>query len=222
MDNIEIIPAVLETKFIKIQEKLKKLEPYFDKVQIDIGDGKFVSDKFGCIDKLREFKTKILIEVHLMTEKPWEDLEFLKNENIKKITFHYESFLRIPKKTRSFAINNLIKRIKEMGMKVGIAINPETGTGFIADYLERIDEVLLLSVVPGKQGQKFEEEVLSKVRLLRNIKEDLTVGVDGGISDKNIEKIIDTGINKAYIGSFLWKEGSLESLLRKLKIEQQT
>ena len=219
MDNIEIIPAILETKFVKIQDKLKKLEPYFNKVQVDIGDGKFVPDEFGCIKDLRELETKTLTEVHLMTEKPWEDLEYLKNKNIKKITFHYESFLRIPKKTRSFAINNLIKRIKEMGMKVGVAINPETGTGLIADYLERIDEVLLLSVVPGKQGQKFEEDVLSKVHLLRNIKEDLAVGIDGGISDKNIEKIIDVGIDRAYVGSFLWKGDSLESTLKKLSKE---
>jgi ribulose-phosphate 3-epimerase len=219
---MEIIPAILEKNIKKLEEKLKKLEPYFNKVQVDIGDGEFVSDEFGCINQIKKLETKMSLEVHLMTNKPWENLEQIKGRNLYKtlgqVVFHYESFLSIPKKTRSFAINNLIKRIRGIGknVKVGIAINPETNPGSISEYLGRIDEVLLLAVTPGKQGQKFQDNILFKVNYLKNIKKDLIIGVDGGVNDENIKKIISLGIEKIYVGSFLWKQDSLEDAIKKL------
>jgi len=212
---MEIIPAILETEFSEIQNKIEKSKKHFKTIQIDLGDGKFVESEFGQLKKIKDIKSEIDLEIHLMTEEPWKDLEYLRNGKIKKITFHYESFLSIPKKTRPFAINNLIKQVKELGLKVGIAINPETRPGAIADYLERIDEALLLSVEPGQQGQKFVEDVILKASFLKNFKEDLIVGIDGGVSDENIKKIAEAKIDKVYVGSFLWKD-DLESALKKL------
>ena len=77
-----IIPAILESDFKVIQSKIKKIEGIFDAVQIDIGDGKFVSDEFGCLSEINTIETNLSLEIHLMTEKPWDKLEFLKNKKI--------------------------------------------------------------------------------------------------------------------------------------------
>ncbi len=210
---IEIIPAILEKSFQNIQAKIKELEPFFEKAQIDIGDGSFVPDKFGCINKLTSLGAKLRLEAHLMVKKPWQYIEKLHKAGFSKITFHYEAFYGTPKKTRAFAVNNLIKAIKKQGgAKAAIAIDPETSPANITQYLNRLDEVLLLGVTPGKQGQKFDLSVLQKINYIKNFREDIRIGIDGGVNDKNIKQIISAGADRAYIGSFLWSKGLNESM----------
>jgi len=218
MATIEIIPAILEKDFVEIKKKIKKLEPYFKKVQIDFGDGEFVSKKFGYIEKFEKIETKLALEAHIMIEKPWKIVSDLTSFGFRKITFHYEAFYEIKKKTRVFTVNNLIKRIKNQNMEVGIAINPETSPSHIVEYLNRIDEVLLLGVNPGKQGQKFNSRVLEKVNFLKNLRKNIKIGIDGGVNNINIKKITEAGIDRAYIGSFLWKEKNIEKAIQELKI----
>ncbi|TRZ80894.1 hypothetical protein D4R86_03525 [bacterium] len=218
MATVEIIPAILEKDFIEIKKKIKKLEPYFKKVQIDFGDERFVPDKLGCVEKFEEIKTKLKLEAHIMVEKPWKMIADLVNPGFKKITFHYEAFYKAKKKTRAFAINNLIKKIKDRNIEVGIAINPETSPSHIVEYLNRIDEILLLGVNPGKQGRKFEAKVLEKVNFLKNFKKDIKIGIDGGVNNKNIKEIAEAGIDRVYIGSFLWKEKNIKKIVQELKV----
>jgi len=180
------------------------------------------------LDGFKKISTDIDIEAHIMVEKPWTVVDQLKELGFKKIIFHYESFLSVKKKTRGFAINNLIKKITlrqgsgQEGTKnrveVGIAINPETSPSHIIDYLPRIDEVLLLSVNPGKKGQSFQADVLTKINFLKNLKKDLIIGVDGGVNDESIKTIIRAGADRVYVNSFLWKEKSLENAIKKLQI----
>ncbi len=217
MAKIEIIPAILEKNFSEIKKKMKKLEPYFKKVQVDFGDGKFVSDSFGCIEKFEKIETTLKLEAHIMVEKPWKIIANLISLGFRKITFHYEAFYEIKKKTRAFALNNLIKRIKNQKVKVGIAIKPETPPSHIVEYLSRIDEVLFLGVNPGKQGQKFNARVLEKVNFLKNFKENIKIGVDGGANESNIKEIVEAGVDRVYVGSFLWKEKSIKGVIKKLK-----
>jgi ribulose-phosphate 3-epimerase len=203
---MEIIPAILEKNFSKIKKKVEKIEPYFKKAQIDFGDGLFVLEKSGDLENFDKTSANVDLEAHIMIEKPWIAVDRLKELGFKKITFHYESFLNVKKKTREFAINNLIKGIKAHGMNVGVAINPETSPSHIVDYLPRIDEVLLLAVNPGSQGQKFKEEILAKINYLKNLRKDLIIGIDGGVNDKSILAIIEAGADKVYVNSFLWKQ----------------
>jgi len=217
---MEIIPAILEKKQEEIEKKIQLIEPYFKKVQIDFGDGKFVSEKFGKIENFKKIKTDIQLEAHLMIEEPWKVVDQLKKLGFSKITFHYEAFYGVKKKTRGFAINNLIKGIRGIkgtqgineGVEVGIAINPETSPSQIVDYLPRIDEVLLLAVNPGKQGQTFQADVLTKVNFLKNFRSDLKIGIDGGVNEKNIKSIIDVGTDRVYLWSYLWKQPLNESV----------
>jgi ribulose-phosphate 3-epimerase len=231
---MEIIPAILEKNFSEIEKKIKKLESYFKKVQIDFGDGLFVKEKSGDIENFKKISTNIDIEAHIMVEKPWTVIDRLKELGFKRITFHYESFLEVKKKTRGFAINNLIKGIQgirgtqgitlrqgsgqEGKIEVGIAINPETDPSHIVDFLPRIDEVLLLAVNPGKKGQSFQPDVLTKINFLKNFRKDLIVGVDGGVNDASVKTIIGAGADKVYVNSFLWKEKSLEDAIKKIQI----
>jgi len=227
---MEIIPAILEKNFSEIEKKIKKLEPYFKKAQIDFGDGLFVQEKSGDLDGFKKISINIDLEAHIMIEKPWTVIDQLKELGFKKIIFHYESFLSVKKKTRGFAINNLIKGIKKEiqgtrgkqgingNIEVGIAINPETDPSHIIDYLPRIDEVLLLSVNPGQKGQSFQSDVLTKINFLKNLKKDLIVGIDGGVNDKSIEAITKAGADQVYVNSFLWKEKSLKDAIKKLQI----
>jgi ribulose-phosphate 3-epimerase len=223
---MEIIPAILEKNFSEIEKKIKKLGPYFKKVQIDFGDGLFVKEKSGDLDGFNKISTDIDLEAHIMIENPWTAINQLKELGFKKIIFHYESFLSVKKKTRGFAINNIIKGIQGVRgaqgingkIEVGIALNPETDPSHIIDYLPRIDEVLLLSVNPGEKGQSFQADVLTKINFLKNFRKDLIVGVDGGVNDKSIEEIVRAGADRVYVNSFLWKEKSLEDAIKKLQI----
>jgi ribulose-phosphate 3-epimerase len=203
---MEIIPAILETDFKELQSKIKKAESHFKRAQIDVGDGIFVPDKFGCLNKITQLKTEMELEFHLMVAQPWKIIEQLKNSQLRKVSFHYESFFSVPKKNRTFAINNLINSLKKNNYQVAIALNPSTNPSFIYDFLEKIDEVLILGVTPGKQGQKFQEVVLRKVQFLKNLQNNLYIGIDGGVNDKNIQKIVQTQVDRIYIGSFLWKD----------------
>ena len=140
-------------------------------------------------------------DVHLMTFNPDLDLIKYKEAGADQITFHYES---VEKDT----IVELIKKIKDLGMKVGISIKPTTNVEDIKEYLEYLDLVLVMSVEPGKGGQKFMQASIEKIRWLKENRKNnkYLISVDGGINDITSEFVKWAGADVIVVGTYLTKE----------------
>ena len=123
------------------------------------------------------------------------------------ITFHIENK----------AIDKYIKKIKDSGIKVGLAINPDTNIDIILPYLDKIDIILVMSVVPGKGGQKFMKEIIPKLEKLRNLQKDYSyeIEIDGGINDDTIflvKDYVDIIVSGSYITNSINYQDSINNL----------
>ena len=112
--------------------------------------------------------------------------------NIEYITFHYE----INKN-----INRVINAIKKRGYKVGMAINPSTKASDITKYIDKIDMILVMSVEPGKGGQKFINNTIDKIKEIRNLNFNKVISVDGGINNVVAEALDHADI--LVVGSYI-------------------
>ena len=170
-------------------------------LHIDVMDGKMVDniqfqdmDEIKSINNLSHFK----LQIHLMVEDVSSYLDRFIGFNIESITFHLE--------TKQDILEN-IQRIHDMGYRCGIAICPDTDIQDIYPYLDKIDMILLMSVIPGRGGQSFILDTKDKIIMLKNYigKNHLSVliEVDGGINDKTISLVKDADV--AVVGSYIVK-----------------
>lgn len=169
-----------------------------DYLHVDMCDGKYVETNNFVLNKLVKLlslSTKPL-DIHLMTMNPEKYIEALAYLNVDTFTFHLEAS-QDPMKT--------IKLIKNMGLKAGIALNPDEDVNLIKPYLQDLDQVLIMSVVPGKGGQPFMPEVLNKVTELNELKTEyhLITAIDGGIKAETMELIKPYHIDKIISGSYI-------------------
>lgn len=192
-----IIPAILEKNFADFAEKAQKLS-FVPLIQIDIMDGEFVPSKsFEEIEKINELGLQNEWELHLMVRHPLLAIEKWKIvKNIKRIIFHIES---------EDNPSDVIKSIKINGYEVGIAINPGTNKFDILPYINDIEEVLFLTVIPGTQGATFEPSVQDSIIGLRKIldvkEKDMLIATDGATNKNNIQEIKKWGVNNFCVGS---------------------
>ena len=179
--NVSILSST-----IKPQDIVKELDnTNADAIHIDIMDGKFVENKTWTIGEI----TKI-------TKYSSFPLDAMLNTN--NITFHYEAVENIDK---------MINEIKDYGLKVGIAVNPDTDIKNIFPYLDRIDLVLVMSVYPGKSGQTFIEKTVDKIKELKKYitENDLKtfISVDGGINNETGKLCKDAGADILVSASYI-------------------
>lgn len=152
-----------------------------DFVHVDVMDGKFVSNKTMPFSEMRHIHkyTSKRLEVHLMVKEPSKFIPLYAELNTEYIIFHIE--------TEEDIIKNL-EMIKSYSIKTGLAINPETPIKELIPYLPYLDEVLVMSVVPGAGGQSFIMESVERIKELRALidsyKFSIMINVDGGINNK--------------------------------------
>ncbi len=190
-----------EEKGINILKKFNNTN--VDYIHLDVMDGKFVNNKafqMSEIKKINDISLKSL-DVHLMVKNPEKYIQDLAMLNVSCITFHYE-----PVKD----INNLIEYIKSFGIKVGIAINPETNINNLVPYLDKISQVLIMGVHPGESGQAFIDDTFEKVKNLKqkiiNNNYKTIIEVDGGVNDTNALKLKEFGADAIVSASFIQKD----------------
>lgn len=184
----------------KIEKCIEKLNlTDTDYIHVDFIDGKFVVGKtipFRKLKKIPKFTSKRL-DVHLMTDKLDKYIKKFSILNCEYITFHIEATKQVEK---------YISMIHSYGIKCGIAINPSTDIEELKPYLDIVDLVLVMSVVPGYGGQSFIEETTTKLDKLKKYinKEnlDITINVDGGINNETVLKVkpyVDMVVSGSYI-----------------------
>ena len=189
---------------INASDIVKKLDNTLaDYIHIDIMDGKFVENKtwtFSEIKKITSY-SRLPLDVHLMVDNPKKYIEDYALLDTDTITFHYEAVKDV---------NEMIDYVKDYGLKVGIAISPDTPANVLFPYLNSIDEIIVMSVYPGKSGQSFINESVDKIRELRNKIDELgsrcVINVDGGINDETGLLCKEAGVDMLVSASFIHKD----------------
>ena len=165
-----------------------------DVIHWDVMDGNFVPNfSYGppLIQSLRP-QTDMIFDVHLMVEDPLKYLDNYLEAGADLITAHIE-VLSDPRET--------LRAIKKGGARAGLAINPPTPIDKIIPWLDDVDHVLVMSVMPGFGGQKFDASVLSKVKTVNNLRNDIWVEIDGGINQSTVEAASEAGVRLFVVGS---------------------
>ena len=190
-----------------IKENISKLtDTDIDLLHLDIMDGKFVTNKTFSIDEIKDIiNYKKPLDIHLMVSDVYKYIDDFKTLKPEYLTIHYEA---------CDDIMEVISYINKLNIKVGLSIKPKTKIEEIVPYLPFIGLVLLMSVEPGKGGQEFIKETVSKLDKLSSLKGDYLISVDGGINKDTIKLINKADI--AVVGSYL-TNGNYEENLNKLK-----
>ena len=217
---VEISTSILSVEPENSLKTFYELEvAHTDYYHIDIMDGKFVPS--NTTEKMLEYTNQlkqisnIPLDVHFMVENVKEYIEEYIPYMPNIITFHYEAC-----KNKEEILEN-ITRIKENGIKVGISIKPNTNIEEIYEYLPMIHMVLVMTVEPGKGGQKLIPETLEKIKGLKEYRKqnslDFDIEADGGINLETIHEVTEAGIDIAVVGSGILKTQDYAETIRLLK-----
>ncbi|CRZ34657.1 ribulose-phosphate 3-epimerase [Herbinix hemicellulosilytica] len=220
---IKLAPSILAADFNVLGKQIKTVEeagvPY---LHIDVMDGNFVPNiSFGIpvISSIRE-KSNLIFDVHLMVNEPERLLEDFKKAGADIITVHAEACTHL---------HNTIHKIKKLGLKAGVSLNPATGLNVLDYIINDIDMVLIMSVNPGFGGQAFIPSSLDKIRDLKEKAQkagaNIDIEVDGGITPDNVADVLEAGANVIVSGTSIF-EGDIAANINRYyevfrKFEQQ-
>lgn len=196
-----IIPAILTRDPEEVAEKIRFLEtiPEITDVHIDFADGKFVPNSTCLPQSLKEIKTRLRLEAHLMTWKPQDYLHDLQVNGFWRVIFHFESYPL----SRDLLI--ALSNARVLDLSPGAAINPRTELNMVDGFADHIDMVQVMGVEPGFQGKEFIQETLERLQSLRNQEKNVTIQADGGINLDNFQTIIAHGAERLVVGSGIWQ-----------------
>jgi len=211
-----VAPSVLSADFGNLEKDVQEIcQSGCDLVHIDVMDGHFVPNlTIGpvVVSAIAKSATKPL-DIHLMVENNTFFVELFAPLKPAYISFHIEEE-KHP--------HRLIQKIKSLGIKPAIVLNPHTPPESVEYLLKDLDMVLLMSVNPGFGGQSFIDSVILKAAKLNEMRNRLNpeclIEVDGGVSDKNIQSLKDVGVDVVVAGSYVFKHKSKEEAIKSLQI----
>ena len=183
-----------------------------DFIHVDVMDGKYVRNKanlFSFVEPIGKYTRKRL-DIHFMVDKPLKMIDDYASLNAYCMTFHTNI---------KNDIDEVIEKVKCYGINVGLAINPDQDIDVILPYIDKIDLVLVMSVVPGLPGQKFIPDAILKVKKLHKIikeeKKNVLISVDGGVNLDNKKELKDADILVS--GSFITNSPNYIQLINEMK-----
>ncbi len=199
---IKLAPSILSADFGRLAEEVQAVERAgADLIHIDVMDGHFVPNlTIGplVVEAIRPV-TRLPFDVHLMIENPDQYLEAFAKAGADWISVHVEACVHL---------HRTVSRIKELGKKAGVVLNPATPLESLTYILEEIDYVLIMSVNPGFGGQRFIPSALKKVRALKEMIAayglDLPVEIDGGVNLETLPEVVRAGADILVAGSAIF------------------
>jgi len=214
-DKKIIAPSILTADFSNLAQQIRYVElGGADWIHCDIMDGQFVPNlTFGShvVASIRKI-TKLPIDVHLMIKNPDNLIEDFTKAGADYISVHQEEVVHL---------HRTISRIKELGAKAGVVLNPATPIITLTEVLPIVDMVLVMSVNPGFGGQKFIEASVNKIKELAKLRKEkglnFLIEIDGGIGRKNIKKVSDAGCNAFVIGNSIYGSDNITAATVELK-----
>ena len=210
--KIEILPSLLAADLGRLAEETRRAEASgADALHIDIMDPHFVPNmSFGpsIVDFCRKTCPTFYRNVHLMMSRPDLYIEKFAAAGAQTLQIHVEA---------DCDLHVELKRIRELGVRAAIVLNPETDVEILWPYLGEIDEALVMTVHPGYGGQKFIDSCLPKVAWLRGRCPELDIMVDGGVNAETAARAAEAGANQFVAGSYLFAKDDMASAIAEMK-----
>lgn len=194
-----ITPSLLDCDFARVGQELKALEDAgVEAFHLDVMDGHFVPNLSYGPPVIADWRsvTDLPFDVHLMMSNPAQYLDAFVESGADSILIHLEA---VPEP------GDLLDRIRAKGCRAGLVINPPTPVSGVEPFLDRVDSILVMSVMPGFGGQSFQAEVLQKVRAIRSARPALRVAIDGGINASTADQATEAGATQLVVGSATYR-----------------
>lgn len=199
---MKIAPSILSCDFGRLREEIQIVEEGgADWIHVDVMDGHFVPNiTIGpLIVEAARSSTKLPLDVHLMIERPDAYLDAFAAAGADIVTVHQEACPHL---------HRTLQRIRELGMKAGVAVNPATSLESVRDVLADLDLLLVMSVNPGFGGQSYIEASTAKLRRARGMLDEIAssaeLEVDGGAGVGNVAEIVGAGASVVVAGSAVY------------------
>ena len=210
--NIQILPSFLAADLGRLADELRRAEASgADAIHLDIMDPTFVPNmSFGpsIVDFCRRTCPKFYRNVHLMMNRPDLYLEAFAKAGAQTVQIHVES---------DCDLHVELRRIRDMGLKNAIVLNPETPVERLVPYLGEVDEILVMTVHPGFGGQKFIADCMPKLEFLRSRLPGIDLMVDGGIDAETAPVAAKAGANQFVAGSYLFKQTDMKAAVEDMR-----